>query len=32
VHPPVVIDGHQVTSREPDDLDPFSQAMLGAVR
>lgn len=29
---PVVIDGNWVTSRKPDDLDQFSQAMLGAVQ
>jgi protease I len=29
---PVVIDGNWVTSRQPDDLDRFSQAILEAVR
>lgn len=29
---PVVIDGNWVTSRKPDDLDRFSQAVLGAVQ
>jgi hypothetical protein len=30
--PEVVIDGNWVTSRKPDDLEQFNQAMLGAPR